>query len=283
MADCVKTESDHAVFITVNYNNVAYTLKYIDSILNQRVSGTEPEIIIVDNNSNRNDMTQLDTIKAKNVRILKNDQNLGYFKALNIGIAFAMDNLVNKAPCTRNHIVVSNNDVEFDSRFMGRLSEMEYSGDTLAVAPNVISSDGYNENPHCIRRLSRLRKLGYRVYVSNYYLGKALYWFVQKLKNIRGPRKNDQAGIPQFIYMGIGACYILTEHFFRHFSRLDDRVFLWGEEALLAGQIASVGGRIWYEPGLVLHHKESSTVSRVPSRQAYDIWKESFRIYSKYL
>lgn len=283
MAACSNHPVNKHVFITVNYNNLHHTLKYLASISNLKSKSPETHIIVVDNNSNPTELAELDKAAADNIHIIRNSENLGYFRALNVGIGYATESIVDMRAGGGHRIIVSNNDVEFEKDFAVTLDGVEYTGDTLVIAPNVVSADGYNENPHCITRLSRLRKLGYRVYVSNYYLGKSIYWFAQKVKGLKGPRKNSEAATPRFIYMGIGACYILTGHFFRHFQELDDRVFLWGEEALLAGQIASVGGRIWYEPTLVVHHNQSSTVSRIPSRKAYDIWRESFKIYSKYL
>ena len=83
--------------------------------------------------------------------------------------------------------------------------------------------------------------------------------------------------------MGFGACYILTENFFKYFNVLDDRVFLWGEEALLAGQVASVGGKILYDPTIIVQHNESGSVAIIPSKQTYRITRQSYRIYSRYL
>lgn len=283
MANCLRNNVNNYVFIAVNYNNSEYTRKYITSVLSQEHVGNNIHIVIVDNNSSENDHNELDKMADNGVIIIKNKDNVGYFKALNTGISYTNDNLVRKISGVRNFIIIGNNDIEIGKGFINKLAEIDYTAQTLAIAPNIITKDGYNQNPHCIKRLSPLRKLGYRIYVSNYYLGKSVYWLTQKYKNLKGPRKNPEALNPQSIYMGIGACYILTENFFRFFSQLDDRVFLWGEEALFAGQIASVDGKIWYEPKLVVYHNESTSVSKMPSRQAYDIWKESFKIYSKYL
>ena len=83
--------------------------------------------------------------------------------------------------------------------------------------------------------------------------------------------------------MGIGALYILTPNFFKYFKKLTEEVFLYGEEAVFAGQIASVNGEIYYEPVLVCYHNESSTTSNIGSKSKYKIIQNSYKIYRKYL
>lgn len=83
--------------------------------------------------------------------------------------------------------------------------------------------------------------------------------------------------------MGIGALYILTPHFFKHFDQLWDELFLYGEEAVFGKQIDSVNGKIVYEPKLKCHHNESATTSRMSSRHKYEVVRSSYKIYKKYL
>lgn len=240
-------------------------------------------VIIIDNNSCDAERLALNSAQSNNIVIINHTENCGYFKALNLGIKYVFDKYVSLNNLSDVSIIVGNNDLEFDRQFIYILDSVEPSNDTMVIAPNVITRDGYNQNPHCVSPVSFFRKCGYRLYFTNYYFGQLIYRLTQIYKGIKGPRKNQHASTTQFIYMGIGACYILTENFFKKFSRLDDRVFLWGEEALLAGQVASVGGRILYEPNLVVYHNENTSVSKIPSKQAYNILKKSYKIYSRYL
>lgn len=101
--------------------------------------------------------------------------------------------------------------------------------------------------------------------------------------DIRGRRDNPLFQKEMYIYSGIGACYILTENFFNHYSKLDDRVFMWGEEALLAGQVAAANGKMLYHPDLIVHHEENASVKNIPWRATYNITRESYKIYKDYL
>ena len=83
--------------------------------------------------------------------------------------------------------------------------------------------------------------------------------------------------------MGIGACYVLTREFFRYYTQLDASVFLYGEEALVAGQVMAVGGRTYYDNQLRVQHAVRGAVSQLPSRTAYEHGRKSLPFYKRYL
>lgn len=266
-------------FITVNYNDWLATLRLVESIkcLNKN-SGDQIELVVVDNRSDENDYRQLnDNVAAYPwVKLIRNDANVGYFSALNVGLQ-ATDRPGRIA-------IVGNNDLRYDKNFIIELSKIKYDPDTYVIAPNIINRNGIHQNPHCMNRIPRWRIVGYDLYYSNYNLGVMLLSLFRMFKCFNKPRDNPYAGKPHYIYMGIGACYVLTRNYFSHFKSLDGRVFLWGEEALLAAQIESAGGRTLYHPGPVVYHDENESVSKkIMSREYYRITRESYRIYRRYL
>ncbi len=266
------------IFIAVNYNNATYTLKYIESIRKLLFDRGSIEIIIVDNNSSLSDFKLIETAVKGDVDIslIRNQYNVGYFGALNVGL----DSVKEK----QNRIfIVGNNDLEFDNMFLVHLEKIEYDHKTLAIAPNIITRNGFHQNPLCINRISAFRKFCYKIYYTNYYLGQIIYWLIKRLKLTRYSNKLNICNKQLNIYMGIGACYVLTKHFFDSYTRLDDRVFLWGEEALFAGQVLAAEGKILYDPDIVVYHNESTSVSKIPSKKLYVIQRKSFKIFSRYL
>jgi GT2 family glycosyltransferase len=268
-------------FISVNFNNADYTGKYIESIARLNPSSFRVWVTIVDNASDPDDYEKLQGAcrGRDNVRLLKNPENLGYFRALNVGIGTVdRRTRVTEKPL----FVVGNNDLVFRDDFLSELEKIRYDDDTLVLAPNVVTSDGYHQNPHCRTRLSFVRKMGLKIYFRNYYFGCAIYWLRKKIFPYRADNPEEYL-TAQFIYMGIGACYVLTENFFRHHDRLDDRVFLYGEEALLANQVHSCGGKILYIPDTVVFHAESVTLVSHQSRKNYEISRRSYKVYAPYL
>lgn len=269
-------------FICVNYNGSQVTSKFVSSVrnLSERAGGAGTvEAIIVDNASESHDYESLKVLVQdawEDAKVIRSDVNLGYFGGLNLGLA-AID------PRKYDCVIVGNNDLTFDDDFLEKLAEGVYSDDTLVVAPNVITKDGYHQNPHCITRVSATRKFLYRLYYLDYCVAQFLTWGANFLKSLKGGRKNLAAHESCFVYMGIGAIYVLRRGFFEHYSRLDDSVFLYGEEALLAGQLVAVGGKMYYDSSIVVHHAESATLSRLPSKKTYDFAKASYPKYRSLL
>lgn len=262
-------------FICVNYNNSKVTRDYILNVLGFKDTH-DIKIIIVDNASRKEDVNNLeqfiDALNIDAVVLIKSDVNLGYFKGLNLGIKLAIENNYN------DYVIVGNNDLEFASNFLSELYKIPFTSNELVVAPDVVTIEGIHENPHVINKMSFLRKMKQEIYFSNYNLAKLINRFYS---TDRKPKSFDPER--KYIYMGIGALYVLTPNFFKHFNKLWDDVFLYGEEAILAGQIQSVNGKIIYEPLLKCNHNESATTSKMESKYKYDTIKKSYKIYKKYL
>ena len=63
---------------------------------------------------------------------------------------------------------------------------------------------------------------------------------------------------------------------------LDDSVFMWGEEVLLAHQVEVAKGVITYDPSLYVLHMESASVNKISSRKSFKMTKASYKIYRDY-
>lgn len=269
------------IFIAVNYNNSDFTEKYINSINSLLLDINDHiHLIIVDNKSNDDDYNKLKNFcrELNIVELVRNDTNLGYFKGLNVGITTAKKD-------SNTLIIAGNNDLTFDKNFLKNLKKIAYSKNTLVIAPNIITLEGRQQNPHVISKVPIIEKIKCEIYYSNYYIGQSLRFINRLFRNEHNKNKkiltNDFGQMP--IKRGIGACHILTPHFFDFFDKLDDRVFLWGEEALLSNQVESVSGITLYDPTIKITHHESASVVKIESKRRYDINKASYKIYKKYL
>jgi len=267
-------------FVAVNYNGSNFTKEYIDSVNNIiTVPEDKIHIIIVDNASNENDKAILASFERQynNLEVIFSLENLGYFKGLNKGIESIKED-------EDSIIIIGNNDLTFDRSFIENLKRIDYAEDVLVIAPNIITKDGRQQNPHVIKEVPKIEKMKAALYNSNYYVGQAFRYANQKIKKLRNKPVSLTNNFGQMkIKRGIGACYILTPNFFKHYTKLDDRVFMWGEEALLSNQVESVGGSTLYDPTIIITHHESASVKSIQSKKKYYMVKESYKIYKKYL
>lgn len=269
------------VFIAVNYNNSEFTKKYIQSVTSLSSDNHDNiKIIIVDNASNHDDYKKLECFcnTFDSVELIRNESNSGYFKGLNKGIKLAEKN-------KDSLLIIGNNDLTFDKDFIINLKKIKYNEKILIIAPNIITLEGRQQNPHVISQVSLIEKIKCEIYYSNYYIGQTSRLLNRWLRKILVKNKpkltNNYEQMP--IKRGIGACYILTPNFFTFFDKLDDRVFLWGEEALLSNQVESVSGITLYDPSIKITHHESASVSSIESKNRYYINKASYKIYKNYL
>ena len=266
-------------FITVNYNNKVFTEKYIINILEMKTNEKNIEIIIVDNDStNKKEVEELKEFcrKFENVKFIQNNKNSGYFSGLNIGIREAKKEKF-------EYLIIGNNDLTFDLDFLEKLSSKKYKDDIIVIAPNIVTLDGRHQNPHYKNKMGKIEKIESYIYNFNYYLTMTIKYCLSKIRKKKRVRDSKQWNESTYIWAGIGACYVLNNNFFKYIVELDESVFLWGEEVLLAHQVETVGKKIYYDKDLHIEHHESASVSSIVSKKKYKIVKKSFKIYSKYL
>ncbi|WP_299873345.1 glycosyltransferase family 2 protein [uncultured Cocleimonas sp.] len=274
MKQSKKNYTDNVLFIMVNYNGASDTIKCVESILSQQTSLFKSKIIIVDNASETEDIEAIKDFCGENefIEIIESSSNIGYFPAFNI----AIDNYYNEILEKSTSVIICNNDLVFDKNFLSLYFAKKYSSDTLVISPNVITFDGVKQNPHVLKRFSPLRKLIYKVYFNSYPMSLFIR-FVTKMRRSysKPPIEHDS----MFIYQGIGACYILPIVFFKKIRRLDDRVFLGGEEALLSDQVLKASGKNFYDKELLVLHAEGASFKKSTSRWRYEQSKKSYLIW----
>lgn len=262
-------------FIAVNYNNYLITLNNISNILSLK-GDVERDIIIVDNASIEADYISLKEgwPSSNNVILVRSKKNLGYFGGLNYGLK-AID------LSSYDYIVIANNDLIYRFDFLEVLASSEYQDNCMAIAPELITIDGRYQNPQRESKPSKLRRCGYAMRFSNYYVSiimELLYGTLARKMIKEANRIHERVNIFQLT----GACIILTQEFFKKCGYLDDTVFMWGEEMLLAHQIEVANGVITYDPALFILHLESVSVKKIPSKKSFAMKKASYKIYKKY-
>lgn len=270
-------------FICVNYNGASFTKSLLESLESMVVSsGDLIVLIIVDNDSVETDKLELKELKSAkvNIKLIESPKNIGYFPAMNLGIDYVKKN-------SHGSIIIGNNDLKYRFDFIEVLKSLTLQSDILVVSPDVVTIDGVHQNPLSMKKLTKWQLLVEDLYYSNYYVSRffinAKKLFVRLIGSEKIRPVNQYVENEMIINRGIGACYLLTESFFNHFDRLDDRVFMWGEEALLSNQVQSVNGKILYVPKLVVEHFESGTVKKMLTRHKYEIVRQSYKVYREYL
>ena len=119
-------------FILVNYNTGKYLFDLLDFLSSSSLPFTY-RVIVVDNNSTDGSVERL--IERGGVQLIRNSDNLGYAKAVNMGID------AGKNEC--KYLCVLNTDLELDERTLRSLwSFMEANPAAQICSPVIYSSNG---------------------------------------------------------------------------------------------------------------------------------------------
>jgi GT2 family glycosyltransferase len=260
--------------ICVNYNNSNYTKLLVNSVESNKFDNNNLnclEIYVVDNSDTvlEREKLILELGGCKNVLILYPQENVGYFH----GINFALKNLALK---TFDFIIIGNNDLVYSESFLSHLISSKYPLDCMVLCPNLVTKAGQHQNPHHTHKFSKLQIMLFDLYFTNYFFAVIL----SKVNSLRKMfDKRALCVIPDKvieIYQGVGACYVLMPSFFCDNSELYFPGFLYGEEACLSHQVNNSGGKLYFDPGLLVTHDESATLSKLPSRKTYQFGRESY-------
>jgi GT2 family glycosyltransferase len=265
--------------VMTNYNNAKFTRGAVESLA-IAPHWSDCEVVIVDNNSTRDDVAELERLKVQYPRIhlLLNDLNLGYFRGLNVGIRYLRQN----SPDI-DLMVVGNNDLVYPREFVDALrSSAALLERYCVISPDIVTLDGVHQNPHVITGISRPRKLIYDLYYASYPLALLIRWIARITRRFTRRSDSDSHYVAGPIYMGYGACYILGPQFFRNFSELWAPSFLMGEEAFLSKQLRDQGQQLYYEPSIRVKHYDHASVDKVPSRQIWLAARNARKLYRQY-
>lgn len=266
-------------YVCTNYNNSHYTQEAVKSLLAN--PGHEYRVVVVDNCSRveAKELLQILADKFPQVHIIFNEENVGYFKGLNIGIEY-----LRQQDPQIEWMVVGNNDLEFPADFGDRLAMHKDAWRSYPViSPDVITVDGLHQNPHVIASISRLRELFYDLYYANYYVGLCMQRLASYFRTAIARGDEEQWQKPQFIYQGHGSCYLLGPAFFDHFSAFWAPTFMMSEEYFLSKQLSDVGLRVYYDPAIKVVHHWHATMTQLPSKTRWQMARDAHKEYRKYV
>lgn len=265
------------LFVTIVYNNEIDTLDFIESIKSFSNKNLSIECIIVDNSDDASIQKNIDKIPDlySFIKVIRPPKNMGYFGGFN----FFFENYFT---FTGKVVILCNNDLIFSNDFAEILKSKKYSEDIFVVCPDVVTLDGFHQNPHVLKPRTKIQRLKLDIYFLNYYIAYGLRILKNFIEFILKIKKTPKSIVAGYLHMGIGACYVLLPSFFGKFRALEYPHFLYGEEAYLTRQVHQEGGRLYFDPALKVKHKESATLSRLPKKITYEYGRDGYWNYRKF-
>ena len=226
--------------ITINYNGLKDTCELIDTLpLNDETI----EVIVVDNASTQDEATEIER-RYPQVKVIRNDKNLGFAGGNNLGIKAAHG----------KYLFFINND-------------------TILSQPSVLSL--------LITRLESSDQIGMVCPKIRFTWGKQLiqyagYTPLSKItlrnKSIGfGEQDNGQYDTPHPTPYAHGAAMMVKREIIEKVGMMPECYFLYYEELDWSMMIRRAGYEIWYEPACTFFHKESQTTGQMSPLKTYFI------------
>lgn len=265
--------------VILNYLNYRDTIGCVNSIWEMKYK--IDKIVIVDNGSKNQSYEILKKLYQNNelIHVMNAGKNLGFAKGNNVGIEYI------KKTIKSNFIMLVNNDTIFCDKRMIEIILSKYKHGVGALGPKIIGKDRKNQNPILIKnnkkqiekQINYLNVKKFRTEkVSNHKLT-----VHSKLKNI----------LKKCLYHDTilhGACLILTPDYFKYYSHLYPKTFLYYEENILKLLLNKVGLEMKYVNKTKIYHKEDQSSnlafhndSEIMNQYALDSAKLCLELYDK--
>ena len=211
--------------VILNYNSYEDCIKCVNLLKKQ--SYTELQIVIVDNNSTDGSAKKLlEYGRTNDVFVIDNKENRGFSAGNNIGLKKAKTE-----EC--KYAMVINPDVEIgDEDYVSKVIDVMDKDSQIAVlGTDIINTKKQHQNP--MRELSFLEES---------------FLFLELIKNkvsnnIPYVKKQKKSGYCDKVS---GCCFFVDMDFIECINYLDENVFLYCEEPILAKTVQREGRKVYY-------------------------------------
>ena len=253
--------------IIVNWNAGKYLEETINS-LREKANDISYEIIIVDNNSNKDEESYIfldKLLEQNNITVIKSEENLGFAKANNIGMELAKG---------RNFLIL-NPDVTFHNNVIKILSDYLDNNETVGmVGPKVLNIDGSFQQP-CLRgkpypkdtlfHLIGLAKAFPKCEALN---GYALW-------HLNRDEINECGALS-------GCCMMLKKSLYEEIGGMDEQFFMYQEETDWGLRTAKAGYKIVYNPNAEITHYQGVTTKKIKVKSIWIFTQSMMKFFKKH-
>lgn len=256
------------VFVVLVYRN---TQDLVDFFKSNQISRSKT--IVVCSHYNDDTDTRFSEIARINLADFIVVPNKGYGYGNNKGCEYALSNYDFK------YLIISNADIKIEQFDIDVLSKYK----DAIIAPNIKNLGGKKQNPNAPYKPSYIQeKIRYELLKGHH---SVLIWLIYAYSRLQKEiyyffRKIHLAN--NSIYSAHGSFVILTK------SALDllyplynERMFLLGEEEHLARQADKYNIKTYYEPNIVILHKEDGSM-KLLNKKVFELERQSYIEYFLY-
>lgn len=225
--------------VIVHYNDSESVNALINNIKDYKILDS---IVIVDNNSKKEEKEKI--IKDSRIEIIENNDNKGFSYAINIGTKY----LINKLG--KCNLVISNSDIIINSESdLKELTSLLDNKDIGVVAPTILENGSINrgwKNPTPL--IDALMNI---VYIHKHIRKKHIFY-------------NEEHYKDKISYVDVvsGAFFLIKSDVLEEINFLDENVFLYYEENILAKRIKDINKKTIVSNEIRIIHNHSVSIDK---------------------
>ncbi len=247
--------------LIVNYRGYDDLTRCLDSL--GPTLGADDEVIVVDNET---DETQLSQVAARHPRVvlIPREDNLGFSAGINLAARRA------RSP----FLLLLNPDATVEGPVLRTMEQwLRENPRTLAAGPRVLNRDGTTQPS--ARRFPGLSTI----------FGGRSTWLTKRLPNNWWSRRNLlglDSSYPIDVDWVSGSCLMTRRDAFESLGGLDERFFMYWEDADYCRRIVKSGGRCTYLPDVSVRHLGGGSAKYALPRAIRSFHESAYRLYWKH-
>ena len=236
--------------IIVNWNSGDFLKKTVESLY-ETTQDINFELIVVDNNSDKTDQSYIfidsKLNEYKNVRIILNDNNLGFARANNMAMDISSGNYI---LLLNPDVIIQNNMVKILHEHMKENAEVGMAGPKVLNPDNTFQAPCMRGEPYPLSVLLYLSGIG-ELFKNNPDFNK---FSLIHLDN----------NCMQYVAGLSGCCMMISKKTIEEVGKMDEQFFLYQEETDWCWRVYKSGFKIVYNPeALIIHDKGATTRKKI--------------------
>ena len=253
--------------IIVNWNAGKYLEETINS-LREKTNDISYEIILIDNNSNKDEESYLyldKLIQYENVTVIKSDENLGFARANNWGMEIAKG---------RNFLIL-NPDVVMHNNVVRILSDyLDNNVNVGMVGPKIFDING-NFQQNCMKgKPYPMDTLFHLIGLAKAFPNcKALNGYA--LRYLNRDEINECGALS-------GCCMMLKKSLYEEIGGMDEQFFMYQEETDWGLRTAKAGYKTIYNPNAEITHYQGVTTKKIKIKSIWIFTQSMMKFFKKH-
>lgn len=238
------------IFVVIlNWNGKKDTIACLATLLklkNQPAQGgSKLKTVVVDNGSSDGSVEELEK-RYEDIKILRNEKNLGYAEGNNVGIKYALTH-------GADYILLLNNDTLVNENFINELLKVMEENKKIGITgPKIYFAPGFEFHKE---RYSQ-KELGKVIW----YAGGIIDW-----QNIYASHRGvDEVDHGQYnkeeeTDFTSGCAMMVKREVFEKIGMFDPKYFLYWEDSDFCQRARQAGFKIFYAPKAIVYHKNAAS------------------------